>query len=387
MKPRYHIEVLLGCGFDIWLHCYFMAGLIELVNEGTVRLVPMRREVRKRCEAFQKRGYPLFSVQCSDMMSGKSKLLVFDARDQSDQWQTEALKQVDVYFKRSFFAPDREELEAQLREKIYPMNPMFATWASGSVGWSYRLQRQFLENALKQALSPATRRSGFQDLVRSVRNFSSLSSLDEYEDTPDGEKRPHVLFQTRLWDPSLEEGDWVAPCNVERIELIRALRNDLGDDFIGGLVPTPYAREHHPDLLSNLTPDSKCKRPEFIRLCREFLIRVNIRALFHAIPYSLGETLAANNVMVSRTVRNSCESPLVEGTHYMGFTTPDECAAICRSLLDDPDKVRSLRAQSHEYYRTAVQPKEAMRHYLSHAMGSTGVGNQRTEVGVADSLG
>jgi hypothetical protein len=97
-------------------------------------------------------------------------------------------------------------------------------------------------------------------------------------------------------------------------------------------------------------------------------VRVNIKALFDAVPYSLGETLAANNCMVSQTIRNTFATPLAEGRHYLGFTTARECVAQCIALLDSGDKARRLREEAHVYYREAVRPKEAMRMYLQQAM-------------------
>jgi hypothetical protein len=142
----------------------------------------------------------------------------------------------------------------------------------------------------------------------------------------------------------------------------------LGKYCVGGLVPSPFTRKNYPELLSNLTATSTAKRPEFIRLCRQFLVRVNIKALFNAIPYSLGETLAANNCIVSEEIRNSCMTPLVDGRHYLGFTTPDECADRCLELLDSNDKADRLRQESYAYYCTAVRPTEAMRMFLEQAL-------------------
>src|ERR1035441_5872653 len=131
---------------------------------------------------------------------------------------------------------------------------------------------------------------------------------------------------------------------------------------------TPYTEKNYPELLSNLTLTAKAKRPEFIRLCRQFLVRVNIKALHDAVPYSLGETLAANNCLVTESIRNTFATPLVENGHYVGFTTPDECAGRCLELLESGDKAIRLREEAHAYYRKAVSPKAAMRTFLEQAM-------------------
>ena len=362
------VSVFIGKGFDIWLHCYFLTGLIRLAREGAIELRTMERDSARRCLSIQRDAYPMLVLQCKRPGDGPGHIICFDAMDRSDVWQTAALDAGDIYFKRSFHLPDTECLSPAQRRKVRPINPMFATWGGGGAGWTTRLGAFLAGSAWRQVAAGGSTGAAVRSALRDVRTFLTLSDLERYEDTPSTPKRKEVLFQTRLWDPAEETGSWVGECNAERVEMIRTLRRRLGSSCVGGLVPTPYAVKNHPDLLSNLTLTSKARRPEFIRLCRQFLVRVNIRALFDAVPYSLGETLAANNCMVSRTVRNSFATPLVAGRHYLGFTTPDECAEICRELLDSDGKTRCLREESHSYYVAAVSPANAMRMYLEQAM-------------------
>ncbi|MDW8345253.1 MAG: glycosyltransferase [Verrucomicrobiae bacterium] len=336
-------------GFDIWLHAYFLAGLIELADRHVLRLqlrVPSNDDA---LPDWCRDGYPLFVVQCH------RNWLVFDPADHSDRWQSEALRDCSAYFKRSFHPPDLSGLPADHRKKIHPLNPIFATWYR-SPRWSARL----VFALLRQPIPWPLRR-------KALLTFTQLSRLEAYEATPTENKQPKVLFQTRLWNPAEETGDWVEPTNAHRVALVRALRRTLGDRLVGGLIREPYAERHYPDLITNLTASGRARRPLFIRLCRQFLVRINIRALFDAIPYSLAETLAANNCLVSEPVRNMCATPLIAGQHYLSFRSPEECAEHCRELLDSPRQAQVLREQAYEYYRTAVQPAAAMRLYLTQA--------------------
>ncbi|HOO51136.1 MAG TPA: glycosyltransferase [Alphaproteobacteria bacterium] len=208
----------------------------------------------------------------------------------------------------------------------------------------------------------------YQAMLQNVRIFLTLSDISKYEESLFAKKRQQVLFQTRLWDPAIEKGDWVDSCNKERIELVRALREGLGEQFVGGLIFSPYTKNNYPDLLSNLTSTSKCRRPKFIGLSKQFLIRVNIGALFNAIPFSMGETLAANSCIVSHAVRNSCASDLVKDKHYLSFETPSECVEQCKYLLSHPDRAAVLREEARSYYNAHVRPKESMRLYLNKSM-------------------
>lgn len=342
-------EIIPTHGFDIWLHSYFLTGLIALSRQRIIRLRYRAGGNGTSRPAWFQSEYPLL------VLRHQNDLIAFDPADRSDQFHEDALRECRIYFKRSFYPSDAARFPTRWREKIRPLNPMFATWIR-SRRWTARTMW-----VLFRQPDPWPRRR------RALITFCQLSQLPIYEATPVEPKKPYVLFQTRLWNPAEEKGDWVAPTNAHRVELVRALRRELGDRLVGGLIREPYAEQHYPDLITNLTLSGRAKRPEFIRLCRQFLVRINIRALFDAIPYSLGETLAANNCLVSEPIRNTCALPLAAGQHYLSFTSPKECATLCRELLELSSRTRALREAAHEYYRHAVAPAAAMRTYLSQA--------------------
>lgn len=363
-----NVDVVMGEGSDIWLHSYFLTGLIQLAQEKAISLRVTRDDDLARFLGCRGNRYPLLVLRCTTSGRGNSRVICFDPRDQSDAWQTDALEGCDLYFKRSTYQLDTDQLAESHRVKVRSINPMFAAWCPNDVGWTLRMHATFITTALHRIAARGSFKDAVQSLQRDIHCLATLSSLDQYEDTPASRKRKQVLFQTRLWDPAEEDGDWVEPCNQHRVEMVRTLRAKLGDRLVGGLIRTPYTEQHYSDLLSNLTPTAKAKRGEFIRLCRQFLVRVNIKALFDATPYSLGETLAANNCLVSETIRNSFATPLIDGRHYVGFTTADECAEKCKELLDSDEKTTPLREEAYAYYRSAVRPKESMQMFLKHAI-------------------
>jgi hypothetical protein len=354
--------VLVTRGFDIWLHSYFLAGLVQLAQNRQLKL-RIGRAREPICPAAVQPSVMLL-LRCWPGGQQSPRLVCFDPLDHSNGWQHPALAACDLYFKRSYYQPDVQALPANLRAKVRPLNPIFATWVPRAHGWAVQL---FMRQ-LALLLGPGSAQPVQQRLraaLQSLRHFTSLSSLDWYEDQPASLKRHQVLFQTRLWDPAQETEDWVAPCNQHRVGMVRQLRQRLGDRLVGGLVRTPYTEREYPDLLSNLTETATAKRPEFIRLCRQFLVRVNIRALFDAVPYSLGETLAANNCLVSESIRNAFATPLMANRDFLNFDSSEQCADLCKGLLENPGQAHRLRLHQQQYYEQAVRPKEAMRLYLS----------------------
>lgn len=365
--PHFRVDLLID-EFNLWLHSYFIAGLVQLAEVQSITLRAMSGQDRRKCLTVHDSSYPLLTLKCTDTSRDHSRLICFDPRDQSNVWHTAALEKYDIYYKRSIYQPDTERLIRSQQVKVRPINPMFATWCSGTMAWNAKLIVASFVKAGHHIFTGNSSRKTISSILDDLRTFAFLSTLNNYEDNPVGCKQKQVLFQTRLWDPSEEKGDWVEDCNRHRVEMIQVLRRRLGAYCVGGLIRTPYAEQNYPELLSNLTLTAKAKRPEFISLCRKFLIRVNVKALFDAVPYSLGETLAANNCLVSESIRNSFATPLVEDEHYLGFTTPDECADRCLELLDTADSADRLREAEYAYYCNAVRPQNAMWMFLEQAM-------------------
>ena len=205
----------------MWLHSYFLAGLVQLEKEGVITLGVMGGHDLRRCMDMQMNPYPLFTLKCSEVDSNKSRVICFDPKDQSDAWQTKALEECDVYFKRSTHRPDTERLTRPRQSKVRPINPMFATWCSGAGSWNARLYAALVMRAGRQIVARQQSRQALSSMLNNIRSFAFLSTLDNYEDSPAGSKREQVLFQTRLWDPSEEKGEWVEDCNLNSSSTVR----------------------------------------------------------------------------------------------------------------------------------------------------------------------
>ena len=205
----------------------------------------------------------------------------------------------------------------------------------------------------RRALAGAGRRGAL------LRGFLVQPDYRLFEQAPETAVEPLVLFQTRLWEPE-ESSEDLQRINEERADLIRALRKALGPRFRGGVTPTPFARQHYPDVL--LT--EAYRRNDFIRMVKRHLIGVYTRGLHHSLAFKLPEYLAASMCVVSDPLRNELPQPLTAGCHYLEFRGHDECAAQCERLLSRPAEARDMRRHNHDYYRQWVAPAEHVLHCL-----------------------
>jgi hypothetical protein len=174
----------------------------------------------------------VLSVQSSRAVVGR---MAIDVMHQRDLFDRDALQNVDLYFKRSPWPEEVQKLPPELRGKVRPFglnNPAIST------GAAIRL----LGSRMRSARS-------VRDFAVQARQLFALPSPEAFERSPDQPTEPLVLFQTRLWDSDEPQ---VLAINEQRVQLVRALRRVLGRHFIGGVIPTPFARRHHPDLLTPL---------------------------------------------------------------------------------------------------------------------------------------
>jgi hypothetical protein len=201
--------------------------------------------------------------------------------------------------------------------------------------------------------------------LQRVRQYLATPSQAAFEQNPDVAVEPAVMFQTRLWTADEIPPEEVKPLNESRVAMVRALKNAFGTRFVGGLVPTAYAREHYQD---ELTPHS-ARYSDYLRLKKRCLISVYTRGVEHSLAFKLGETLAAAQCLVSVPLRYELPRPLVAGEHYLPFETPDEAVAACRRLLDNPQLASRMRHANFEYYRREVEPSAHVANVLRRCSG------------------
>jgi hypothetical protein len=284
---------------------------------------------------------------------GKTRLAMADFRDRSDLYSTEALNQCDVYFRRSYYASD---IPSEYARKILPLGLNFTCRTSG------------LTTAIYRALTPhliSSPRVFFRWLRRQIRCTALVPPLSALERSVSDPLNRAVIFQSRLWEESdLDSVAAAEKINQSRVSIIRCLRESLGPQFHGGLVPTPLARRQYPELLA----DQSSRKSAYLKFARSQLVGVYTAGLHDSTAWKMGEYLTASQCIVAQPPRNSAPKDLIPGTHFLPFTTPEECLAACRKLLDDQPLAAAMRRANHEYYRQELAPIVWIRNRLHEAL-------------------
>jgi hypothetical protein len=247
-----------------------------------------------------------------------------DLSDHSDRMMPE-LSDCDLYFKRCVRAED-----VKMSGRIRPFG----------LNYSCRSTRATLRLlSLFGPINVIRRRHAW-------RGFFLIPLYTEYERNPSQAASPTILFQARLWDPEDCPGD--EQVNEERVGLLLALRREFKQRLAGGLAPTPYAKQHYPELLT----EHPTWPSRYVRWAREHLISIGFRGLFGSLGFKIGEAFAASQCLVFEPSRAymPADAPLAR------YCNREECIAICNGFLSHPAEAMRLRNQAWEYYRTEVEP-------------------------------
>lgn len=307
---------------------------------------------------------------------GRVRTLCFDMADDGRIVSPDGLRKCDVYFKRSYLEERlRAELPDGLFRKIRPYGFYFSCRSRNEngllrrIGMEHRMafralgrhyfvkMPRLIRQNLRLALSPR-RIPGL--------NASGIQYLDTFERLPEGRPEPRVLFQSRVWDPDrtrAESADVLEELNEERAETVRTLRDGLGNAFVGGLLPTEYARRRFPDCVTKLPTEQDAYLARMKR-CR---VAVNTLGLSRSIGGKLPEYLAAGRCIVSAPLHYRSPEPLEPGVHFLEFRSPAECLDACRNLLADPIRAEAMATDNRKYYEQHVRPSALLRRHLDDA--------------------
>jgi hypothetical protein len=269
---------------------------------------------------------------------GRHVRAFLDLQDQGALFDESALRTCDLYLKRGY---EPKHLTAGLagRERVAPLGLVH------SCGDPRTLAR------VLWAWTRARRRH--VDFKKELKLMLQLPRAAAFERGPESPASSHVIFQTRVWEPGESDPADLEQVNEGRALLVRTLRRALGPRFRGGLVPTPFAREHYGDLVVT----ESFRRTDYIAFSAGCAIGIYSRGLHHSNAFKLSEYLAAAQAIVAEPPVQGLPRDLVSGEDFLPYQDADGCAAQCERLLASSTLLRDLRHRSATFYRDEVAPE------------------------------
>ncbi|GAB4415284.1 MAG: hypothetical protein OHK0021_22180 [Bryobacter sp.] len=341
------VECFLGPGQDLYHLALLHQGLVELEDQGRIRL----RWIRARGAQQQ------LSNDCHTFLhlrhNGREVRVGVDLYDKGSRIEAELLREVDVYFKRSYSAG------IAAKQGMAKVRPLGLNFAASGPGTKWKIWWQGGAGLWQRAMKNRGK----------LRQFLETPAIGIFERPPAIAAEAKVIFQPRLWEPGSSDDD-LENVNRLRVDLVRVFRQEFGGRFVGGLVPTAYARLHYPELLS----PAPVRRELYVKESLRSAIGVNTRGLHGSNPFKLGEYLAGSFAILSDPLLYELPEPMRNGEEYLEYRSAEDCARHIAELFRRPEAIDALRDAAWRYYCSNLQPAALWEKRLAAAF-STGAQN------------
>jgi len=296
-------------------------------------------------------------------------LAVFDLQDSPEIGVRDALKYCDYYFKRSLSSESYKGLSDEESKKLNPFGFNYQVIVPSK---SMVLKRILIEY-LSRPFNPFRKKNNFhlhnlKELLDA--NFgikeSPLMSVNDLKPKKSANYEFDVLFQCRLWDPNdlaKRNREDAEKINAERISLVSALKQELGNRFVGGLQPTDFAKKAAPDLIVNSS--AVAHRRRYIDLVKASAVVISSAGLLGSNGWKLGEYVSLGKAIISEPITTRLPGKFENGVHYQSYTSVDDCMDKVTNLLNSPEEINSMSVSVAEYYASFLEPKALMNHHLN----------------------
>lgn len=368
MKPAN--TVIIYTPQDLNHSSYMQAGLFELENIGLINC-KLKIDISKKLgRVSTKSGKQLISshpqqktsfYKIIDHSENKEYFFATDLYDISHFFSQYALENCDFVFKRNYVSRDINCLDPKFRNKIYPMGLTLGIQSSNRRFWTLLKLTHFFGNLNLQLKIDRNFIKRFQnviDLTSRHRKYVTLGrSLSMLENMSEATQL-NVFYQVRCF-PQINDED-VKKIHKERSSLIRLLKSELDDDFLGGIVPGEIANKFFSDCLTSLPTDPI----SYVAQIKKSAICIYTKGLQNSPARKLAEYLSQGKCIVAERFNTELPIPLENGKNIMFFDTPEQCVEICKALLNDPEKVKRLSKNARAYFEAHVHPTQNIKRIL-----------------------
>lgn len=299
-----------------------------------------------------------------EFTSGVVKKVCFDMGDWPEFASFKALDYCDMYVKRSYSESHLEVLPVMYKKKVTPYGLYFACSSNRlnqevKVVWSVFIntllfQRDNLLGKFREVMSMLFKVG--------IKRKPIYLPIDALESISGGNH--FVFYHTRLWDPKLHRshfGKTIKQLNNERIELVRALKNHLGERFRGGVMPSELASNLCPDLITPLESHESA----YLKHLAAATVVVTEEGLHGSSGSRLGEYFAAGRCIVCEQPRFDTLKMPVNGIDWHLFQTPQECVELCEKLLKDDALVDKTMLNASTFYNENLKPLKTIQNIVA----------------------
>jgi len=372
MKPNY--TVIIYTPQDLNHSSYIQSGLFGLENIGLIHCKVKIDISKKLGRVNTKTGKTITSsnpqqktsyYKLIDHVANKEYYFATDLYDISHFFSQFALENCDFVFKRNYVSKDIDSLSPEFQKKVFPMGLTLGVQSIHRKYWRTLKTAHFLANLNLHLKMDRNFFKRFQKVVRfSARHRRYVTqgrSLDKLENTSN-DVQLKVFYQVRCF-PQINDED-VKKVHTVRSSLIRLLKKELKNEFLGGIVPGEISNKYYADCLTNLPTDPE----SYVALIKKSAICIYTNGLQNSPARKLAEYLSQGKCIVAQKIDAELPEPLEHGKNIMFYSNNEECISICKDLLGNPEKVKMLSKNARAYFEMHVHPLQNTKRILEHML-------------------
>jgi len=326
-------------------------------------LIDLEQKIDRKSPCFEKNKKLPFGAQ-----GGGLKLLLdgsiriyYDMADAHDIDQ-QSLAWSDYYYKRSY----NSEIHGPASEKIQPLDLNYMV-KPNNVSWHNLVRAYQLSSGME----------GFKACIRELdinNKISYLPRINELQAEPNPNAPFSILFMCRLWEPNQDDHWQLTKAQQEdrieinnmRVDCIRKLKKEFGNEFSGGLAPTAYAQENFRDVV--IDNSSITSKRNYIAQLKRYPVCISTTGLANSIGWKFGEYVALSKAIVSEKLHSQTAGNIKRNVNYLEFATADECVEQIHKLKSDRQLMASIMRANQNYYLNHLAPDKLVMSSLQRAL-------------------
>ncbi len=292
---------------------------------------------------------------------GKTFFFATDLYDFANHFSLEALEECDFIFKRSYESKFVNALPEKYKKKIIPLGLTFGVH-SPYKNQSYKfLTGLYLSNF---NVSLKLDRLMFRRLFKTMkaqqkhwRFINTTRKLDRFENFEFG-TNDKILFQTRCF---LYDRDYdVKEIHQQRYRIIKLLRTNFSDNFLGGFIPSKIAKKNFHDALTNVSSNPE----KYLDVLKNSKIVIYTRGLVNSPAWKMAEYLSQGKVIIAEELTTELPVPLTHGKELLIFKTDKELLININRVLEDKKLADNLSRNARNYFEQHVHPAKNVKRIL-----------------------
>ena len=275
----------------------------------------------------------------------------------------------DYYFKRSYSL----DQHANYSPKIRPLGLYYLSYGpqmdsarriSSNLNFSRLFEMQKLIKLFLTHSPAVSKQFAFSGGMAS-------NWYENFEGHPTSKTEPNIIFMSQVW-PLQQSYDHEIKSerhaiNEMRCACIRALRKEFHHQFFGGIFPSEYALANHKDCV--IHDPAVFRKDRYLQRMHAADIGIATMGLFGSNGGKLAEYVAAAKAIVSENLHYQVPGVFKKNENYLEFSTPEECVAQVKRLVESPELRFSMMRKNAEYYNQFIRPDRLVWNSLQVALG------------------